>query len=978
MYLNCHTYFSLHYGTLSPGQLVEAAAAMGIDSLALTDINNTSAVFDFIAACRKHQIHPVVGLEFRNGSETLYIALARNNAGFEQINRFFSGYKHRNEAFPNRMPPGKDIHVIYPAGSRDPATLQDHEWLGIRPAHLPRLYRNEQKQYLHRYVVWQPVTFSGKKGYNLHRLLRAIDENTLLSKLKKEQHADAAEELISPDELAAAFRSFPRIVAGSLALLDDCSIDFTFNESKNRKSFTGSRADDRQLLKKLAMDGANYRYGHNQQEALKRIHHELDIIDRMHYSAYYLITWDLVRYAQSRGFFHVGRGSGANSIIAYCLGITDVDPVELDLYFERFLNIYRDSPPDFDIDFSWRDRDEVIDYFFKRYGQEHTALLAAYNTFQGKSIIRELGKVFGLPKSEIDDMVRHPESTRKRDHIGRLIFNYGKMMEDFPNHLSVHAGGILVSEKPIYCYTSTEIPPKGFPITHFDMYVAEDIGFYKYDILSQRGLGHIRDAVKLISRNQNSDVDIHRVADFKKDPKLNELLAKGDTIGCFYIESPAMRQLLSKLHCHDYLTLVAASSIIRPGVARSGMMREYIHHFHHPDDFEYAHPKLKDLLEETYGVMVYQEDVIKVAHHFAGLSLAEADVLRRGISGKKRSREQMVQIKKRFFDNCHERGYAETLITEVWRQIESFAAYSFSKAHSASYAVESYQSLFLKAYYPLEFMVAVINNFGGFYNTEFYAREAQRSGGVLHPPCVNHSEYKSTIYGRDIYLGFVHLDSLEQRIAQAIEPERQARGNFINLEDFIERIPASTEQLNLLIRSGAFRFTEKSKKTLLWEAQLLKRTPVVVSTPNLFRIATREYQLPVLAQSPLEDAFDEVELLGFPVGSPYSLLRKIPENTIPAGQMMKHLGQRIRMLGSLAAIKYVRTIKHDLMQFASFRDPQLSPFDTVHFPDVAKRYPFSGAGFYLLEGKVVEEFGVAQLEVQKMKKMPQKADPRAG
>jgi len=978
MYLNCHTYFSLHYGTLSPEKLVEEAHVMGIETLALTDINNTSAVFDFIAACRKNHIHPVVGIEFRNGNQILYIALARNNTGFEYINHFFSGFKHRGLPFPKQIPLCEDIHVIYPFGSRMPEDLQDQEWLGVGSRDLIRLQRSGQQKYVHRFVLWQPVTFVRKQGYNLHRLLRAIDENTLLSKLQTTQHAGKNEQLIAPDTLSRAFRTFPRIISNSQALLADCHIDFVFHESKNRKSFTGNQADDRQLLEKLAQDGADYRYGRNKAEALKRIHHELDIIDRMHYSAYYLITWDVVRYAQSRGFFHVGRGSGANSIIAYCLGITDVDPIELDLYFERFLNIHRDSPPDFDIDFSWRDRDDVIDYFFKRYGQEHTALLAAYNTFQSKSIIRELGKVFGLPKVEIDKIVHHPGAVYGRDHISRLIFAYGKMMEDFPNHLSVHAGGILVSEKPIHAYTATEIPPKGFPITHFDMYVAEDIGFYKYDILSQRGLGHIRDAIRLISWNKHRDIDIHRVSDFKQDLKLNALLGHGETVGCFYIESPAMRQLLSKLHCRDYLTLVAASSIIRPGVARSGMMREYIHRFHHPGDFEYPHPKLKELLKETFGIMVYQEDVIKVAHHFAGLSLAEADVLRRGISGKKRSRNQMIEIKTRFFQNCRKRAYAGPLTTEIWRQIESFAGYSFSKAHSASYAVESYQSLFLKAYYPLEFMVAVINNFGGFYNTEFYVREAQRAGALLHPPCVNHSKYKTTIYGRHIYLGFVHLEGLERQIAQAIEPERQSGGKFKNLEDFTGRLSCGNEQLNILIRSGALGFTGKSKKTLLWEAQLLKRKPVPVESPLLFHLPAKKYRLPPLSQSPLEDAFDEVELLGFPVTSPYALIKTMPQNVIRAEKMLQYTGKRIRMLGNLAAIKYVRTVKHDLMQFACFRDQKLHPFDTIHFPDTVKRFPFNGAGFYLLEGKVVEEFGVPQLEVQKMKKLAQKNDPRTG
>src|SRR5690606_29844093 len=285
--------------------------------------------------------------------------------------------------------------------------------------------------------------------------------------------------------------------------------------------------------------------------------------------------------------------------------------------------------------------------------------------------------------------------------------------KNFPNHLSIHPGGMLISEKPIYCYTAVEMPPKGFSTAQIDMFIAENIGLYKLDILSQRGLGHIRDCIDIVRENCNVHIDIHQVEKFKTNKKIAAQTKKADTIGCFYIESPAMRQLLNKLSCDNYITLVAASSIIRPGVAQSRMMREYIYRFHNPGKFEYLHPKMKELLEETYGVMVYQEDVIKIAHHFAGLDMGEADILRRAMSGKYRGRNEFEAIRLKFFENCNAEGYPPAITAEVWRQIESFGGYSFSKAHSASFAVESYQSLYLKTYFPIECMVAVINNFGG-------------------------------------------------------------------------------------------------------------------------------------------------------------------------------------------------------------------------------------------------------------------------
>ena len=400
--------------------------------------------------------------------------------------------------------------------------------------------------------------------------------------------------------------------------------------------------------------------------------------------------------------------------MAYLLRITDVDPLELDLYFERFINLYRKNPPDFDIDFSWKDRDDIVRYLFERY--PHTAWLCTYNTFQYRATIRELGKVFGLPKSEIDLLSSGKFYFDKLDQFSRLVLRYSKYIQGLPSHLSVHSGGIVISERPMTWYSATFLPPKGYPTTQFSMMEAEDVGLYKFDILSQRGLGKIHDCLEVIAYNRPEEPphDIHDVAHFKQDAKVRQLLLDGKALGCFYVESPAMRMLMAKLKVETYLELVAASSIIRPGVAQSGMMREYILRHRNPERRKEAHPILLEIMPETYGVMVYQEDVIKVAHHFAGLSLAEADVLRRGMSGKFRSREEFLRVQEQFVGNCTKKGYEEKLTLDVWRQIESFAGYAFSKGHSASYAVESYQSLYLKAHYPLEYMTATINNFGGY------------------------------------------------------------------------------------------------------------------------------------------------------------------------------------------------------------------------------------------------------------------------
>jgi error-prone DNA polymerase len=977
MYLSAHSYYSLRYGTFSMEELAGKAYEAGHRAMALTDINNSTGALLFVKECQKKGIKPIVGIEFRDeAGRWLYTGIARNNKGFQNLNELLTNFNLYGEKLPQRLLLD-DVYAIYPYQSINPEKLKEQEFIGIRPVDLSKIIRDKS---LNKYLMFPALTFCGKDGYELHKQLRSIDYNTLISKLAKGQFADWDEQLYTVDTLLKMYEAYPGLVLNAQRILDDCHFEFEFRVNKNKKTFTSSPYDDKLLLEKLAWDGMRYRYGEKNKEAIKRIKNELSIIDKLGFSAYFLITWDIIRYSMSRGFYHVGRGSGANSVVAYCLRITDVCPIELDLYFERFLNPKRKSPPDFDIDYSWKERDEVLDYIFKRYGRKHTALLGAMSTFRDRSVLRELGKVYGLPKAEIDRLIECPDDELNQHEISRKIYGFRTLMEDFPNLRTIHSGGVLISEEPVTAYVALDLPPKGFPTAQFDMYIAEDAGFEKFDILSQRGIGHIKECAEVVARNRGIKLDVHNVSAFKKDEKIAAQIRSGDTIGCFYVESPAMRGLLKKLRCDNYLTLVAASSIIRPGVSSSGMMREYIYRFHNPDKFSYLHPVMEAQLKETYGVMVYQEDVLKVCHHFAGLDLADADVLRRLMSGKGRSQKDLEALKQKFFNNCKSYGYPDELTAEVWRQVFSFGGYSFSKAHSASFAVESYQSLFLKTYYPKEFMVAVINNFGGFYNTKVYINEARKAGANIHLPCVNRSTYKTTIYGSDLFIGFIHIQNLEAKFATLIEEERESNGPFTDLEDFINRTQITLEQLILLVRMDGFRFTGRNKKALLWEAHLLmNRSKVPVTANALFQAEKQEFQLPELSGGALEDAYDEIELLGFPVSmSDFDLLKTSFRGEVMAKDLINHVGKVVKVAGSFVVTKYVRTKYKDIMYFATFLDAEGNFLDTVHFPDAVKKYPFTGMGMYLILGKVVEDFGFPSIEVHKMAKLPIKGDPREG
>lgn len=970
MYLNCKTYYSYLYGTFSTEGLVKAAVEAGARAVALTNINSTADIWPFVQLCKKEGIKPIAGVEIRNADALCYVLLARNLTGVFEINRFLSAHLVAGTAFPARYCAiDSNVIVIYPLMLELLDKLDVNEFIGVQPTEVNKLILADLTRYGHKLVMRHPVTFQNNTYYNVHRLLRAIDKNILLSKQQGEHLAGKHETFIDAGALMQCFVQVPEIISNTIELVNSCSVSMDFATDKNKRYYTANKAGDRKLLEKLALDGLLYRYGPHNKEAQERVAKELAIIDQLNFNFYFLATWDFLQYAKNRGFFHVGRGSGANSIVAYCLQITDVDPVELDLYFERFLNPHRTSPPDFDIDFSWMDRDEVIDFVFRRYGSEHVVLLGSVSTFQAKQTIRELGKVFGLPKEEIDRIAEG--SFIPTDKVHRQIKRAVELLHDFPHHASIHPGGILISELPVHYYTATFTPPKGFETAQIDMFTAEEIGLYKFDVLSQRGLGHIKDTVQLVKETRNIDIAIHEVEKFKRDKRVAAQIRSADTIGCFYIESPSMRQLLKKLKCDDYKTLVAASSIIRPGVGQSGMMQEYIYRYHHPGKFSYLHPKMEELLKETFGVMVYQEDVIKVAHHYGGLDAAEADILRRAMSGKYRGKEEMRRLEVKFFGYCKGMDYPEETTKEVWRQIESFSGYSFSKAHSASFAVESYQSLYLKTYYPIEFMVAVINNQGGFYNRFVYFEQLKRAGAVVENPCVNHSGSLASISAGKVYAGLSFVKGLEAGMMGLIIKERNHRGPFGDLQDFIERTKMAVEQLNLLIKVNAFKFTGKSKGTLMWEANTLQRTndKRVPAGQSLFGGTNITFGLPVLKDNVIKSIHQDLEFLGFTTANIFEIAEDDGRQYVAAKDIGKYEHRVVTCLAYLITTKDTYTkAGRELMHFGTWIDYNGDWLDTVHFPRTAKLYPFQRRGFYRITGRVIQEFGVYSIAVESMEK----------
>ncbi len=958
-----HSYYSFRYGILSLEEIIDVALTENLEAVLLCDINYSGAIPGFVRLCRQHHLRPIAGIDFRNEKDVhLYIGIAKNNEGFAHLNRFLSRHLREKKDFPALAPELPECVFVYPFPQASPPP--GGQVAGIPPSRFHSALLNKEISG-EQSLLFPLITGIDEAAIEIHRHLRAIDRRCLLSQFEFTN----VEEFVFP-KVKIDTAHYERQVS----FFEDFNIDISFHDLKNKKLFLDNEAADTALLRRLAYAGFHKRYSSSNEFARQRLKKELSTIIRLGFTSYFLITWDIISYARENNIPHVGRGSGANSIVAYCLGITAVDPVELDLYFERFINPLRSSPPDFDIDFSWRDRVKIQTYIFSKYGEERMALLGTVNRFQQRGIIRELSKVYGLPKEEIDDFVQQPQQAQNQDEYHRNIYRLAQSIVNFPNMNSIHAGGILISEKSVFYYTALNYSAVGFGSTQFDMFTAEDLGFEKWDILSQRGIGHIRETIASIRKNYGIEIDIEDYQRIKPDEKTKQLLKRGETIGCFYVESPAMQGLIKKLQCDDYPTLVAASSIIRPGVAKSGMMRKYIECSHDPSKAHYPHPLLKELLKDTFGVMVYQEDVLKVCHHFAGMDLADADILRRGMSGKFRSKKEFMRVKEKFFELCNAKGYAQRIVRDLWQQIESFAAYSFSKAHSASYAMESFQSLFLKAHYPLDFMVAVLNNFGGFYPSWLYFYEARRLGAVIELPDINRSDYLNRLEGNHIYTGFVHIQNVDKNWIQSLIEERKTHGRFRSFEDFMKRVNHHKENIIALIRLQAFREFEPSATGLLWKYTGYSSGDTPLQT-QLFDL-TNDYILPSFEENPLKAAYEEIQLLGFPVSMNYfEMLQTTFRGEIMAKEMPAHNGEDLRMLGLLVNKKYIRTKRGNYMAFGFFMDANGDYFDTTHFASSPGQYPFQGAGIYLLKGKITVEFGHPSLKVFRMARMPlQKTD----
>jgi error-prone DNA polymerase len=986
-HLHVHSNYSFCRGASKTEALVDAALARGMSALALTDINGVYGLVWFLQYAAERGLKPIVGAELRTETERATL-LARNRRGYETLCHIISRRQFETDFCLSKALVEEREHLIVlsdqipllHALGRQNGSSNIYVELND-PKTEPSLRAFSQSSGIP-LAATNDVYFIDPSDYPMHRLLRAIDLNTSLSRTPPGELVPEDRWLKPEAAMARRYPHLPKALENTQRIAEECAV-LEVGELVFPSIDLPGGSDAFEYLKEECYRGAESRYGELSDSVLKRLEHELKIIRDKGFASYFLIVRDIVRQSART----CGRGSAAASLVSYCLRITHVEPITHNLFFERFLNEGRTDPPDIDIDFPWDERDGVFDYVFRKYGAARAAMISNHVGFRARAAVREVAKVYGLPEQEIkavtqrmgyywsihyleDSILRHPvykdmELKEPWPEIIRLAVK----LDGYPRHLSVHCGGIVIVPDRIDRYVPVEPAPKGVPIIQWEKDQAEDAGLIKIDLLGNRSLAVIRDALAAIKENCGKEIDYEQW-DPTTDDKTQDFIRRGDTVGVFYVESPAMRQLQQKCRTGDFDHLVIHSSIIRP--AANKYIREYVRRLR-GGAYRSLHPILDEVLGETYGIMVYQEDVSRIAMAMAGFNASDADLLRKILS-KKRAGKKLEDYKEMFYAGAAARNVAREVVDEVWGMILSFSGYSFCKPHSASYALVSYKSCYLRAHYPAEFIAAVLTNQGGYYSPFAYVSEARRMGLRVLLPDVNES--RKAYWGRDkaLRVGLMQLKGLHATALEAILEERRKKP-FASLEDFLCRVELDPADVKILIKAGAVDSIsggatrpEMIWSALAWNEVRAVRQPVMRSLfqdmPAVVPPRVPQYS----ARTVLEH---ELETLDFLISrhpltlytETLSKLRHIRGIDLP-----KYVGKRVTTVGWWVTGKLIATKDDEPMEFISFEDTS-ALYETIFFPQAYARFChiLNRSRPYVLNGVVGEEFGVVTLAVDSVR-----------
>jgi error-prone DNA polymerase len=991
------SYYSLLQGTSSPAKLCRHASKLGYTHLALTDRNNLYGLWPFLQACRQEKIIPLIGAEITDpGSRNTAVCLAKNETGYANLCRIITN-RHCESDF--QLPEGIGCHgkgLIILSSNIDMllswknASLEVAANLGRKPTAASRILYQQTRQHNIPAVATPDSMLSQARDYSLHLLLRAISGRTTLSRQSPGELISSNCYLHSPSYYHHIFSHWTDCIESTMNIAHKCqfhgpNFGITLPPYQNAEGLSVH-----QTLTRAADKGARHRYGNRLPNAVvSRLEHELRIIAQMGFSSYFLVVRDIVHNhtrTSARPKLICGRGSGAASLVAYCLAITNVCPVRHNLYFERFLNPGRKDPPDIDIDFAWDERDEILAAVLEK-NKGHAAMVSSHILFQPRMAIRETARAYGLPSEEISTVTKRigwlwQQKEGLLEQLGQLpslrghdlngqwpeILSLAKLLIGLPRCISVHPGGVIITPKPISSYAPVEIAVKGVPIIQWDKDSAEDAGLVKIDLLGNRSLGVIRDAITNLENNGHQLNA--KTWQPEEDSATQKTIAAGGTMGCFYIESPAMRLLQQKADCGDFEQLVLQSSIIRP--AANEFIREYVRRLH-GGSWKPLHPLISDILDETFGLMVYQEDVSRVAVKVGGFSHSSADRLRKVLSKKDREL-RLRDYRKKFFSGASRHGLQNEEIEPIWQMMMSFDGYSFCKPHSASYAKVSFQAAFLKTHFPAEFMAAVISNQGGYYSTFAYVSEAKRLGLRILQPDVQKSGIRWKGWNKTVQTGLMAIKGVSRKTMERITVKRNTLP-YHDINDFLNRVHPDEDEAGALIHAGALDTFQQeiNRSILLWRAAAYYHRKTSAVAAPLFKNCSK--QPPPALQPPgkIECLRREYEVLGFlcahhPLTLCGSRLQKY--HRIRTVDIRFCIGKKIWFAGWLITGKLVRTKSNEPMEFLTFED-ETGLVETTFFPRTYQQYAYLlRAGFpFWLYGLVEEDFGAVTLTVERVEEL---------
>jgi len=1006
VHLHVHTEFSFLDGAARHDELLARAKALGMPALAVTD-HGLYGVVRFYQKAREFGIKPLIGCEVsveagnqgrrasgdqesgaagdREGSYHLTL-LARSTQGYTSLCRLLTAAAAGRPATPSyRSPPVAWQHLAEQAsdlialsGCRQGevpsliaqgqteqavAALRRYQALfGAERFYLElQNYRTPENRVLLRrlaafgqekgvpLVATNNVHYLEPLGYRLHEVLAAI---RTLTPLEAGSGPRSMEQYLkSPAQMARLFREWPQAIANTQRIAAECQATLPLGQPQLPAFPLPEGETAFSLLYKLAFAGATWRYRPLRPEVARRLQEEVEVIHQLGLSDYFLLVWDIVQFARRAGIRCSGRGSGADSLICYCLGITQVDPLACHLPFGRFLSLERREMPDIDLDCDSTRRDEVLRYVYERYGGERVAMVATVNTFRARGAVREVAKVLGYAPGEIARLTeRLPHIPA--DQIGQamatlpelqgeagteeeslsLLWQMAEQMDGLPTHLSVHVGGVIVGPRPLAETMPLQEAAKGVVIAAFDKDDVEALGFVKLDILSLRSLAAIQYAVELIEQQHGQRPDLEHLP--LDDPKVYALLASGQTVGVFQLESPGQRELQRRLLPREFFDIVCAVSLFRPGPVQGEMVEPFLRRRHGQEKATYLHPALEPILKETYGVVLFQEQVLEVAHAVAGFTHGEADLLRRAMTHD-RSAEEMARIEGLFVAKAVARGVTEEVAGGIFRQLRGFAAYGFCRAHAQSFALLAYQTAWLKVYYPAEFFAALLTHQPGMYPPGVLLHEARRCGVGVLPLNVNHSSERYTVEQGAIRLSLAQLKGMSRPALCAILQARETGGPFVSLRDFCQRVRLERPIMEDLIRAGAFRSLEASStRSLLWELPRLFRednNPIPGMPPAA---------LPSFPLTMQEEFQTETSLLGFsPENHPLDFYRaELRQRGVVRSGELAHLanGMRVEIAGQVVGWQTPPTKSGQRVIFLTLEDED-GLIQVVIFPRAQER-----------------------------------------